>query len=521
MQKPSDAEYVDALYRTKLDAYTHRAFTVLQPGTPFEHNWHIDCVCEHLHAVYEGQIPRLIINEPPRSLKSVKVAQVYPTWVQGHQPWHQFIGASYASKLMKRNVMNSRKIIQSDWYKGLFPGTVLETEAAEHYTTTKNGQYMGAGITGSATGFGCDTLLLDDILNPQEAASDTMRNSTLENMRNTFFSRYNDERTAKTIMIMQRVHDDDPTGNLMRDQGWHLLKLPAEFVKKTIIQCRGREWIKEPGELLFEGRLSKTILAQKKIDLGSYNYSGQYDQEPVPLGGGDFKQEWVQFYPAGSVKPKEMNIAIIVDQAGSEELNKKKKKLSDWTAILVIGLASDNNYYVLDIIRDRFNPTERIDTIFMVHRHWNELTGKPPRVGCEQIGLATDAHYLREKQNKDAYRFPVIPLGNQIAEGGRFAISKEERIRKLIPILEARRWYMPGSLTYLDLEGRKWDLVKEFTDVELKTFPKSRYDDMVDCASRILDPELGMLFPKQKIGTVAKARREYANASQSDNWENW
>jgi len=517
----TEAQYVDALYRTKLDAYTQRAFTLLQPGRTYDWNWHIDCICEHLQAVFDGEIPRLIINEPPRSLKSVQVAQIYPTWVLGKQPHHQFIGASYSSKLSKRNVVAARKIMQDEWYQGLFPNTKLETEAAEHFTTTKNGQYMGAGMTGTITGFGADTLLMDDIINPQEAASDTMRASTIEQMRGTLFSRYNDERIAKTILIMQRVHADDPTGNLMQDAGWHLLKLPAEFTKKTIIEIRGRKWVKEPGELLFEARLSKATLAQKKIDLGTYNYVGQYDQEPVPLGGGDFKDGWVQFYNPGSIKPKDMNIAIIVDQAGGEDLNKKKKKLSDWTAILVIGLASDNNYYVLDMVRDRVNPTERINLIFMIHKHWNALTGKPPKVGAEQVGLATDYHYLKEKQKQESYHFPVIALGNQYAEGGRFAISKEERIRKMIPILEASRWYMPATLKYIDGEGRTWDLVKEFTDVELKTFPKSKYDDMIDCASRILDPELAMIFPKLKIGTVAKARRLAAAGEQSDDWNEW
>jgi predicted phage terminase large subunit-like protein len=208
-----------------------------------------------------------------------------------------------------------------------------------------------------------------------------------------------------------------------------------------------------------------------------------------------------------------MNIAILVDQAGGEELNKKKKKLSDWTAILVIGLGSDNNYYLLDAVRDRLNPTDRIETIFMMHRKWNQLTGKPPKVGCEQIGLMTDTHYLKEKQKQETYHFPVIPLG----AGQR--ISKEERIRKLIPIMEAGRWYVPGNLLYVDTEGRRWDLTREFIDVELKTFPKSRYDDIIDCASRILDAELCMTFPKPKVGTVAKARMQAQQVE--DNWESW
>lgn len=508
-----DIEFLDALCRENLDAYTQRIFKVIYPGTPFEYNWSIECISEYLQAVYDGEIKRLIINEPPRTLKSVQVAQIYPSWLLGRMPHHQLIGASYASKLAKRNVVHARKIITSEIYQSIFPDTKLATEAAEHFTTTQNGQYMGAGVTGSITGFGADTLLIDDPLNPIEAASDTMRESTIEGIRSTLFSRYNDERTAKTIMIMQRVHDNDPTGNLMQDDGWTLLKLPAEAKEHTVYQIRGQKWVREAGQLLFEARLSKAVLTQKKQDLGTYNYAGQYDQSPVPLGGGEFKNGWMQYYQQGSIKPKTMNVCVIVDQAGGEELNKKKKKLSDWTVIIVIGLAPDNNYYILDMVRDKLNPTERIDNIFMMVRKWNDLCGKPPRVGCEQIGLMTDAHYLREKQKTDAYHFPVIPLG----AGAR--ISKEERIRKLIPSMEGRRWYGPPTLNYVDGEGKKWDLMKELVDVELKTFPKSKYDDIIDAASRTLDEELSMVFPKPKIGTVAKARQEAA--SPSDNWESW
>lgn len=510
----SDGEYLSALCRNKFDAFVHKGFGILHPGLKFDWNWHIDCIAEHLEAVFNGEIRKLAINEPPRCLKSEEVAQLYPAWVLGKKPNHQIIGASYAGKLAKRNVVNTRKIMRGEWYRETFTDAELETEAAEHFTTTRNGQYMGAGLTGTITGFGADTLIIDDPLNPYEAASDTVRNSTLEWIRSTLFSRYNDERTASTVMIMQRVHDDDPTGNLLRDGGWHHLSLPAEFVKKTFIEIRGRSWTKEPGDLLFADRLSRETLKEKEQLLGTYNYAGQYNQSPVPLGGGEFKDGWVQFYHQGGIKPKEMNIAILVDQAGGEELNKKKKKLSDWTAILVIGLAPDNNYYLLDAVRDRINPTERINTIFMMHRKWNELTGKPPKVGCEQIGLMTDTHYLNEKKKQDAYNFPVVPLG----AGQR--ISKEERIRKLIPIMEGGRFYVPPTLIYVDGEGRKWDIVKEFLEVELKTFPKSRYDDIVDCASRILDTELAMTFPKPKVGTVAKAKLA-ALQPASQSWEDY
>lgn len=515
----TDAEFLDALCRERFDAFAQKAFGVINPSTPYEWNWHIGCIAEHLEAVYNGEIKRIIINLPPRSLKSYLVSSAFAAWVLGKKPSTKFINTGYGETVVEANARNCRAIMRDVWYQKLFPGTRIgELDRLMHFETTAKGQYYAATALSPITGVGCEYMQIDDPIKPMEAVSDQVRTQTNNNVRTTLMNRFDDRRIAKLMVVMQRSHFDDLTANLARDGGYLVLKLPAENIgeKSITYSLNNKTWEMEPNGLLFPQRLSREELARIRLDMTEYNYVGQYLQEPVPIGGGEFKDDWMQFYAPGSIKPKEMNIAIIVDQAGGEELNKKKKKLSDWTVIMVIGLAPDNNYYVLDIIRDRFNPTERIETIFMVHRKWNALAGKPPKVGCEQIGLMTDAHYLKIKQQQDAYHFPIVPLG----AGQR--ISKEERIRKLIPVMQNMRWYMPPSHIYVDgtTEARRWDLTREFIDSELKTFPRSRYDDMIDAASRILDEELAMVFPKPKVGTVAKARQA-AMSGGGGSWEDY
>lgn len=517
MQKPTEAEYVDALYRTRFDAFAQRAFAEIEPATKYDHSWHIQCIAEHLEAVFRGEMPRLIINLPPRSLKSYLVATAFPAWVLGKTPHAKFIVTSYGFEVVEANARRCKQILMSPWYQALFPETKLSPllDRITNFETTRAGQYYAASALSPITGIGCDYMICDDLIKPMEAHSDTVRNSTNANLRTTLLNRYNDRRTGKFIMVMQRLHDDDPTGHLTRDGGYHVLKLPAETKEPITISLGEKKWEMAENSLLFPERLSRETLDRIRLDMSEYNYAGQFLQSPVPMGGGEFKDGWIQYYKPGSVKPKEMNLCILVDQAGGEELNKKKRKLSDWTVIMVIGLAPDNNYYVLDMVRDRLNPTDRIETIFMMHRKWNALTGKPPRVGCEQIGLMTDTHYIKEKQKQDAYHFSIVPLGS----GQR--ITKEERIRKLIPIMQQHRFYVPDSLIYIDGEGRRWDLVREFIDVELATFPKSRYDDIIDDASRVLDEELCMNFPKPKVGTVAKAFKQARDERQSSDWTSW
>lgn len=509
----SDYEFLNALCRQNFDAFAQRAFQEVNPGIQYEWSWHIECIADHLQALFEDKLPggkrRLCINVPPRSLKSYLASIAFPAWVLGKVSHEKFIATSFNATLAKEMAQKSRILIESDWYKQLFPETRLDnTQNEKHnFWTDKRGMYYSSAIM-SVTGRGSGYVILDDPVNPTEAFSQTVRENTNAEISATIPTRFNDLRIAKWLLIMQRLHDDDPTGRFaLKDDRWYVLKLPGENKTDKVISysLNGKTWEMKPGELLFPKRLTRSVLDELRTDLGDYNYAGQILQEPVPIGGGDLRVEWIQYYAQGGVKPKEMNVVILVDPAGGEELNKKKKKLSDWTAFMVVGLAPDNNYYLLDIIRDRLNPTERIETLFMLHRKWNELCGKPPKVGYEKYGLMTDTHYIREKMRQDAYNFGLTELGGSMA--------KEERIRRLIPDMQNSRWYFPQSLIYVDGEGRRFDLVQELLTSEMPTFPRARHDDMLDALSRIYESELSMVFPKPRLTMAAAAARPKPKAA--------
>lgn len=511
---PNDYEVLQALCRQNLGAFTCKAFNLVEPATLFEHNWHIDCISEHLQGVWDGEIPRLIINMPPRSLKTLTTSVAFPAWGMGKNPAIRFMLTSFKSGLAEKMTRKTRSIIKSPWYKQTFPNTVISEELDRQYyfETTEKGQYFSSSMS-SATGEGCDIQICDDPLNPDEAVSDQVRQTTIETIRGTLFSRFNDPRKMRFILVMHRLHDDDPAGNLLKDGGWVLCKLPAEAKTQVLIKLKDRQWEMKPGELLFPQRFTEQVLQDQRTFLGEYNYAGQFLQEPVPLGGGVLKPERVRFYRNGSVKPKEMNIVILVDPAGGDDDEKKKKdKPSDWTAMEVIGLASDNNYYRLDAIRDRLNPSERIDTLFTLHRKWNGLSGKPPKVGYEKYSMQSDIHYINKKMGTESYHFPLIELGGPK--------SKTSRIMRMEPDLSAGRWYFPDSLIYVDQEGRKYDLTRAVLDEEMPTFPRAKFDDMLDAMSRVYEPELFMTFPKIKQ-TMAQKAISGRGSDTPDNWEQW
>lgn len=503
---------LQAICRTDFHSFCKKGFQILEPGKPFQDNWHIECISEHLQAVLDGEIQDLIINIAPRTLKSVQVGQLLPAFAMGQFPYMQFICASYAHKLAERNVMKCRQLMQSDFYLDLFKDTHISTDQnqKDYFTTTKSGQYKGTGTGGTVTGFGADFLLIDDPVNPKEAMSDTIRVQAIDDIRSTLFSRFNEYSKRKFVMIMQRLHEGDPTGDLLKDGGYYHLKLPAYADKTYSYSIRGKSWKMEKGEYLTP-RLGEKELDKLRIDLGEYHFSGQYLQEPVPIGGGEFNPLWVQKYQQGGIKPSQMNVVILVDPSGGDEMNKRKKKTSDWSAFMVVGLAPDNNYYLLDAVRDRLNPTERVDTLFMLHKKWNALCGKPPKVGYEKYGMMSDIHYIDEKKKTDAYNFPLVQLGGQM--------MKEERIRRLIPDMQRNRWYFPATLPYVDNEGRMFDLTKELLESEMPSFPRARFDDMLDALSRVYEQELFLVFPKPKDGMVKRAMRQ--RGSEVETWEDF
>lgn len=506
-------EAAAALCVSNLEAYMTRAFRIIEPSTPFEYNWHIGCLAEHLTAVYNGELRRVIFNIPPRTLKTTVVSIMFPSWVLGKKPSSRFVGTSFKFERAVDMSLKCRHILEDAWYKDLFPGTVIDQSQAQkhNFHTTARGQYYASAIS-SVTGAGGDYIFADDPLSPDEALSEQVRKTTNDTIRGTLFSRFNDPRTGRFILVMQRLHEDDPTGNLLKDGGYTIVKLPAEAYHPVKICLGSKTWEMKKGDLLFPQRLSKKILDQKRIELTEYHYAGQFLQEPIPAGGGEFKDDWIQYYADGAIKPKTMNICIICDPSSGEAINKKKQKTGDFTAFLVIGLGPDNNYYLLDMVRDRLNPTERVDTLFVLHRKWNELGGKPPKVGYEKYGMMSDTHYIKEKKKQDAYNFNLIELGGKV--------TKETRIRRLIPDMQQSRWWFPANLNYVDNEGRQFDLVRELVYSELMTFPRSKYDDGIDGLSRVYDEEMGMIFPRLKPSKTQKMIQD-AFPKPEDNWTNW
>lgn len=265
------------------------------------YNWHIEALCDELQALSVSIVNRknkpydLIINIPPGTTKSTITTIMFPTWLWTQDATIRIITNSYSSDLSIEHATKSRDIITSEKYRRLFPNIVLRRDKAakSSYENTATGARYTTSTGGTITGKHAHVVINDDPLNPAQAASDADRNTANEHTK-TLASRKVDKKNTPTITIMQRLHEMDVTGYILSKKGEKVrhICLPAE-ISKNVKPSEYRD--KYIDGMLDPIRLSRDVLEEQRIDLGSRGYSNQYDQNPIAEGGNIVKRDWFQY----------------------------------------------------------------------------------------------------------------------------------------------------------------------------------------------------------------------------------
>ena len=247
-----DQKLLDAVLRQDFSSFIGKVFHTINPGAEYQANWHIELIAEYLESVRAGKIKRLVINMPPRALKSVCVNVAWPAWLLAQQPSTRIMAASYSSVLSVKHSLDCRLVVNSDWYKKLFPNTVLsrENNQKSKFLTTDNGFRFATSVGGSATGEGGDVLIIDDPHNPTQINSLKMRNRAIEWFEQTFVTRLNDKNKGAIVFVMQRLHADDLSAHLLSSGGWESLKIPAIAPENMVYDIGKKQYKYNKGELL-------------------------------------------------------------------------------------------------------------------------------------------------------------------------------------------------------------------------------------------------------------------------------
>jgi hypothetical protein len=291
----NDFQLFKAALRHDFMAFTDRGVRQLNQGGSFSHNWHLDAIAWELQKVISGKTKRLIINLPPRSLKSLMVSVLFPAFWLGHDSHKKIFGISYGADLAAKHARDCQSIMQTGWYRQVFPRTKVARIADSSIYTDRSGFRKATSINSTLTGLGGDCFIIDDPLKPVDAQSDSLRNAVNDWISHTLISRLDDKAKGAIIIVMQRVHQHDLTGFLMQNfpQNWTLLNLPAIAREdETVETGPNRFYSRKEGEALHPDREPLEVLENLRRQLGSDIFEGQYQQSPVPPGGAMLRREY-------------------------------------------------------------------------------------------------------------------------------------------------------------------------------------------------------------------------------------
>jgi predicted phage terminase large subunit-like protein len=341
----------ETVCRQDLYSYTTRCFAELEGRAPFHPNWHMEVIAAHLQECMKGNIKRLIVNLPPRHLKSLMASAALPAFWLGHRPKASIIHVTYGQALSEKFARDCRTIMTSSWHKALFSTRLTNPRAAlQEMTTTAGGSRLATSVGGVLTGRGADLIIIDDPLKPDEAVSDTQRKSVNEWFEGTLYSRLNDKSAGVIIVIMQRLHEDDLVGHLVRQGGWTVLSFPAIAEVDEIHDVETifgpRRFVRRVGEALHPERESIKTLETIRDTIGTYNFAGQYQQTPAPAGGGLVREAWFKRYDPATL---DMSFKQIVQ---SWDTANKPSQLADYSVCTTWGLRGDH-FYLLNVFRKK------------------------------------------------------------------------------------------------------------------------------------------------------------------------
>ncbi len=483
-------ERLALLAEISLYEFLKQAWPWIEGNTPFVEGWHLKVICEHLEAVADRRIKNLLINMPPRCSKSTLVSIAFPAWQWLHNPSERFLFASYSFSLASRDSQKCRALIQSPWFQknwGHRFKLSKDQNTKKRFDNTAMGYRIATSSGSGITGEGGSMLITDDPNNAADGESDVHRANRLEWWNIVWSTRLNDRNNDCRIVVQQRVHEGDISGNILNhdeSKEWTCLILPMEFElarrSKTIIlpSTNGKIW-QDPrtkeGELLWPEKFDAAAIKSLKNDLGSeYRVAGQLQQRPSPAAGGILKKNWFCWWKFDHLPKIEF-----VLQSWDTALN--GNEMSAFSACTTWGVFYDQynieNIILLSVWRGRVeypDLRERAKRLFYDYRDTGTLmpTGNPRPVDmCLVEAKATGDPLINDLNRSGIIAIPFMPKGDKIA-----------RVRFITPLIE-------GGRVWLMAKGPSYDRLVPFADEFLESaakFPNADSRDLVDTMTQAL-----------------------------------
>jgi predicted phage terminase large subunit-like protein len=437
--------------------FVWRVFDTLHHGPTgkFEPVWHVRAMCHELDQIRTGENKRLVINIPPRCLKSVTVAVAYVAYLLGHFPEAKIIVASYGLDLARKHSEDCRRVMQSRWYQEMFPHTRLAKKGntSEEIRTTKGGTRKAVSIGSSVTGHGADYIIIDDLLKAGDANSEAELLRAQEFIEGTLLSRFDNPSEGRVVIIAQRLHEMDPAGYLLDKGTYRHLNLPAIAEEdETVTIALGRIHHRSPGDLLFPERLDRGTLERMRREMGAAIFNCQYQQNPIAAGGSPLRWEWFRTYDRVQDRRWYQVIIQSWDTGTSADPNSSFSVCTTWGF-------RENVWYLLDVWRGQLDYPDLKAKMLLLVDEW-----EPDQVLIEDA--SSGRPLFQELFRNDRRLFLRIRPDKE----------KEIRFAAACAPVEEGKVYLPAEAPWLAAFKR-----------ELQGFPRASKDDQVDSFSQFLN----------------------------------
>lgn len=446
------AVLLDLCLRNDFAAFVEQVVHTVLPEIRYEPNWHVEAIAFAIDEVRTGIQHRLIVNCPPRSLKSLIVSVALPAFILGHDPSQKIIVASYGADLSLKLARDFRLVVRSAWFQRLFPRFQIARDAEAELTTTMRGFRLATSVGGVLTGRGGDWIIIDDPIKADDAMSASHRRAVIEWFTQSLISRLDDKRDGKIIVAMQRVHVDDLSGHLLKAGTFNHLTLPAIAAQMRVIPLAGgavKIW--REGEPLDVNRLPPVVLEQLRSEMGGFAFSAQYLQQPIPEDGQIVKWEWFRRYAA----PPPPEIGDIILQ--SWDTAAKAGGNNDYSVCTTWRIRKNDDAYLLDVYRAKLVFPDLVRAVESQALRYQAAT-----ILIEDVGSGTGL--IQQLRGKRLRTIPIKPDGDKVT-----------RMSTQSPAIEAGKVFIPENAPWLDA-----------LHTEVASFPNGSHDDQIDSISQAL-----------------------------------
>lgn len=466
--------------RLHLSQFVRQAWPILNPGRPLEWGWYLDSICRHLAAVYRGdlRLRRLIITQPPNTLKSTIVAVCWPAWVWADNPGVRFLYASADGPLASRDATAMRDLIGSDWYQDSFAptwGLKEDQDQKTWFVNTAGGHRISYGVGAKVIGRKGDILVVDDANDAKKVHSPVEREAITQWHDFAFATRGTDERNSPEVVVGQRLHPGDLIGHLKKRGGFVELRLAEEYDpdRRCETPIGSGDPRHERGAWLRPNRFAEPEKREALSRLTRSNYEAQHNQNPRdPLEDSYFRRQSFGRYTddgaghwfspkRGKVEKGLCQVVASVDPACSE------KQAADYSAIVVGAITPANDLFLLDVIKERVTPEKLIrlmlDTAGRLGVSWYSF---------EDSGFQTFVA-------REARRVPGMPPVRESAVAGK---GKVVRATPAMVKVENGQVFVPHEAPWLD---NFFDLVEGFRGEDEENDVVDAFADLVRQCPRV------------------------------------